>query len=94
METNKTVEQTTSGVENVRASGPNESVFRWLIFLPAALGSSPNSATEVARQEKRISFSDRRCKTLRSRLIAPILVSHGWQPVHMEICPCGDIHYD
>jgi len=47
METNKTVEQTTSDVENIRASGPNESVFRWLIFLPAALGSSPNSATEV-----------------------------------------------
>jgi hypothetical protein len=85
METNKTIEQTTSGVENIRASGPNWSVFRWFIFLPAALGSSPNSATEVARQEKKEVYLPWDGCPSYGLMALYEQVYHGWQSVHVEI---------
>ncbi len=85
METNKTIEQTTSGVENIRASGPNWSVFRWFIFLPAALGSSPNRAPEGARQEKKeVCLPWDGCPSYGLMALSE-QVYHGWQSVHVEI---------
>jgi hypothetical protein len=85
METNKTSEQTTSGVENIRASGPNWSVFRWFIFLPAALGSSPNRAPEGARQEKKeVDLPWDGCPSYGLMALYE-QVYHGWQSVHVEI---------
>ena len=53
METNKTFEPTTSGVEDIHASGPNQSVFRWLLLLlptHAHLRTLPHEWSE-AREE-------------------------------------------
>ena len=69
METNKTYEPTTSGAEDIRASGPNQSVFRWLLL---SLPTHAHLRTLVQpKQEKRTSSAD----GMRETVASPVLPS-------------------